>query len=266
MQTACVTRVAKPMLLVVDVGNTQTHFGTIRDAELVEHRRFATVRQSTGDELGAAFASLLELRGQSFDDLDASIVSTVVPELEPEYEAMGGRYLGHPTLLVGPGLKTGMPIRIDNPRELGADRLVNSIAAYERFGGPCVVVDFGTSINYDVVSADGEFLGGIIAPGVEISMEALHQRAAKLVRVDLERPRAVIGKSTIDSVRSGVVYGFAGQVDGIVERVRGELGDDTRAIATGGLAEFIVPYCESIDEVDDLLTLTGLRLLYERNR
>jgi type III pantothenate kinase len=254
------------MLLVVDVGNTQTHFGTFRDAELVEHWRFATVRESTGDELGAAFASLLELRGQSFDDLDASIVSTVVPELEPEYEAMGGRYLGHPTLLVGPGLKTGMPIRIDNPRELGADRLVNSIAAYERFGGPCVVVDFGTSINYDVVSADGEFLGGIIAPGVEISMEALHQRAAKLVRVDIERPRAVIGKSTIDSVRSGVVYGFAGQVDGIVERVRGELGDDTRAIATGGLAEFIVPYCESIDEVDDLLTLTGLRLLYERNR
>jgi type III pantothenate kinase len=254
------------MLLVVDVGPTQTHFGTFRDAELVEHWRFATVRESTGDELGAAFASLLELRGQSFDDVDASIVSTVVPELEPEYEAMGARYLGHPTLLVGPGLKTGMPIRIDNPRELGADRLVNSIAAYERFGGPCVVVDFGTSINYDVVSADGEFLGGIIAPGVEISMEALHQRAAKLVRVDLERPRAVIGKSTIDSVRSGVVYGFAGQVDGIVERVRGELGEDTRAIATGGLAEFIVPYCESIDEVDDLLTLTGLRLLYERNR
>ena len=253
------------MLLVVDVGNTQTHFGTFRDGELVEHWRFATVRESTGDELGAAFASLLELRGQSFDDVDASIVSTVVPELEPEYEAMGARYLGHPTLLVGPGLKTGMPIRIDNPRELGADRLVNSIAAYERFGGPCVVVDFGTSINYDVVSADGEFLGGIIAPGVEISMEALHQRAAKLVRVDLERPRAVIGKSTIDSVRSGVVYGFAGQVDGIVERVRGELGDDTRAIATGGLAEFITPYCESIDEVDDLLTLTGLRLLYERN-
>ncbi|MFL5889882.1 MAG: type III pantothenate kinase [Solirubrobacteraceae bacterium] len=253
------------MLLVVDVGNTQTHFGTFRDGELVEHWRFATVRESTGDELGAAFASLLELRGQSFDDVDASIVSTVVPELEPEYEAMSARYLGHPTLLVGPGLKTGMPIRIDNPRELGADRLVNSIAAYERFGGPCVVVDFGTSINYDVVSADGEFLGGIIAPGVEISMEALHQRAAKLVRVDLERPRAVIGKSTIDSVRSGVVYGFAGQVDGIVERVRGELGEDTRAIATGGLAEFIVPYCESIDEVDDLLTLTGLRLLYERN-
>ncbi|MFL5903823.1 MAG: type III pantothenate kinase [Solirubrobacteraceae bacterium] len=253
------------MLLVVDVGNTQTHFGTFRDGELVEHWRFATVRESTGDELGAAFASLLELRGQSFDDVHASIVSTVVPELEPEYEAMSARYLGHPTLLVGPGLKTGMPIRIDNPRELGADRLVNSIAAYERFGGPCVVVDFGTSINYDVVSADGEFLGGIIAPGVEISMEALHQRAAKLVRVDLERPRAVIGKSTIDSVRSGVVYGFAGQVDGIVERVRGELGEDTRAIATGGLAEFIVPYCESIDEVDDLLTLTGLRLLYERN-
>jgi type III pantothenate kinase len=253
------------MLLAVDVGNTQTHFGTFRGDELVEHWRLATVRESTADELGAAFASLLELRGLSFDDLDASIVSTVVPELEREYDAMAGRYLDHATILVGPGLRTGMPIRIDNPRELGADRLVNAIAAYERFHSACVVVDFGTSINYDVVSDDGEFLGGIIAPGVEISMEALHQRAAKLVRVDLERPRGVIGKSTIDSVRSGVVYGFAGLVDGIVERVRGELGEDTRAVATGGLAEFIVPCCESIDEVDDLLTLTGLRLLYERN-
>jgi type III pantothenate kinase len=253
------------MLLVVDVGNTQTHFGTFRGGELVEHWRFATVRTSTADELGAAFASLLELRGLSFEDLDASIFSTVVPELEPEYEGMAARYLGHAPLIVGPGLKTGMPIQIDNPRELGADRIVNSIAAYERFHAACVVVDFGTSINYDVVSANGEFLGGIIAPGVEISLDALHQKAAKLVRVDLEAPRTVIGKSTIDSVRSGVVYGFAGQVDGIVERVRGELGEETRAIATGGLAEFIVPYCESIDEVDDLLTLTGLRLLYERN-
>jgi type III pantothenate kinase len=254
-----------PMLLAVDVGNTQTHFGTFRDGELGEHWRFATVRTSTADELGAALSNLLELRGLAFGDLDASIISTVVPELEPEYEAMVERYLRHKALLVGPGLKTGMPIRIDNPRELGADRLVNSIAAYERFHSACVVVDFGTSINYDVVSADGEFLGGIIAPGVEISLDALHQRAAKLVRVDLDEPRGVIGKSTIDSVRSGVVYGFAGQVDGIVERVRAELGDETKAIATGGLAEWIVPYCESIDEVDDLLTLTGLRLIYERN-
>jgi type III pantothenate kinase len=253
------------MLLVVDVGNTQTHFGTFRGDELLEHWRFATVRTSTADELGAAYANLLELRGVAFEDLDASVFSTVVPELEPEYEAMAEQYLGTHPVMVGPGLKTGMPIRIDNPRELGADRLVNSIAAYDRFHSACVVVDFGTSINYDVVSADGEFLGGIIAPGVEISMEALHQRAAKLVRVDLEEPRGVIGKSTIDSVRSGIVYGFAGQVDGIVERVRAELGEDTRAIATGGLAQFIVPFCDSIDEVDDLLTLTGLRLIYERN-
>ena len=253
------------MLLAVDVGNTQTHFGTFRAGELVEHWRFATVRTSTADELGAALLNLLELRGLTFDDLDASIISTVVPELEPEYEDMVQRYLRHAAMLVGPALKTGMAIRIDNPRELGADRLVNAVAAYERFHAACVVVDFGTSINYDVVSAEGEFLGGIIAPGVEISMEALHQRAAKLVRVDLEEPRGVIGKSTIDSVRSGVVYGFAGQVDGIVDRVRAELGEDTRAIATGGLAHFIVPYCDSIDEIDDLLTLTGLRLIYERN-
>jgi type III pantothenate kinase len=253
------------MLLAVDAGNTQTHFGAFRDGQLVEHWRFATVRESTADQLGAALANLLALRGLSFGDLEASVISSVVPELEPEWEAVCTRYLGHQPVIIGPGVKTGMAIQIDNPRELGADRLVNAVAGYDRFGGPCVVVDFGTSINYDVVSGAGEFLGGVIAPGVEISMEALHQRAAKLVRVDLEEPRGVIGKSTIDSVRSGVVYGFAGQVDGIVGRIKGELGEAARAIATGGLAGWIVPHCHTIDEVDDLLTLTGLRLIHERN-
>src|ERR671926_322997 len=180
------------MLLVVDVGNTQTHIGMCREAELVEHWRFATVRQSTADELGAALRSLLELRGMTFDDVDASIVSSTVPQLRPEWTDMARRYLGHDMPVVGPGLKTGMPIRYDNPREIGPDRLVNAVAGYERVGGACVVVDFGTTINYDIVSSDGELLGAIFTPGVEISLEALAERAAKLPTVDIEPPRELI--------------------------------------------------------------------------
>ena len=253
------------MLLVVDVGNTQTHLGTFRDGALHEHWRFATVRQSTADELGAALLSLLGLRGVSFEDLEASIVSSTVPELAPEWAAMAERYLGHNMPVVGPGLRTGMAIRIDNPREVGADRLVNAIAAHDRFGGPCVVVDFGTGMNIDVVSADGEYVGGMIAPGIEISMDALTARGAKLLRVELEAPRALIGKSTVEAIRSGVVYGYAGMVDGIVGRLRAELGPELATIATGGLAGYVVPYCETVSEIDDLLTLRGLRLIWERN-
>jgi type III pantothenate kinase len=254
------------MLLVVDVGNTQTHFGTWRDGELVEHWRFATVRESTADELGAALRSLLELRGVTLDDLSASIVSSTVPQLGPEWATMAGRYLSHEMLVVGPGIKTGMAIRYDNPREIGADRLVNAVAAFDKVKGAVVVVDFGTAITYDPVSADGEYLGGIITPGVEISMEALTARAAALPRVDIAPPRSLIGKSTIDAIRSGIVYGFAGAVDSIVRRLRAEMGEDTETIATGGLAGHIVPFTETIDQVDDLLTLTGLKLLHERNR
>jgi type III pantothenate kinase len=254
------------MLLAVDVGNTQTHFGTFRGTELVEHWRFATVRESTADELGAALRNLLELRGMGMADLRDSIVSSTVPQLGPEWADMVARYLGHEMLVVGPGIKTGMPLRYDNPREIGADRLVNAVAAYDRIRDACIVVDFGTAITYDPVSADGEYLGGIICPGVEISMEALTTRAAKLPKIDLGPPRQLIGKTTVDAIRSGIVYGFAGQVDGIVRRLRAEMGEETETIATGGLAQHIVPYTETIDEVDDLLTLTGLRLLHERNR
>jgi len=252
------------MLLAVDVGNTQTHFGTFDGADLVEHWRFATVRDSTADELGAALRNLLELRGVGLADLTSSIVSSTVPQLAPEWEAMTRRYLGHEAMIVGPGIKTGMPLRYDNPREIGADRLVNAVAAYDRVQGACIVVDFGTALTYDPVSADGEYLGGIISPGVEISLEALYSRAAKLPRVDLAPPRSLIGKSTIDAIRSGVVYGFAGQVDTILRRLRAELGE-CETIATGGLSEHIVPFCEEVDVVDDLLTLNGLRLLYELN-
>ncbi len=255
------------MLLAVDVGNTQTHFGTWDGDTLVEHWRFATVRESTADELGAALRSLVELRGVGLADLTDSIVSSTVPQLAPEWEEMGRRYLGHETKVVGPGLKTGMPIRIDNPHELGADRLVNAVAAHDRLGGPCVSVDFGTAITYDVVSAAGEYVGGIITPGIEISMEALTERGAKLPKIDLAEPRMVIGKSTVDAIRSGIVYGFAGQVDGIIGRIRGEMGDGLRTIATGGLAEHVVPFTAPgvIEEVDDLLTLKGLRLLHALN-
>jgi type III pantothenate kinase len=256
----------RTVLLVVDVGNTQTHFGAYDGETLVEHWRFATVRSSTSDELGAALRSLLALRGLSFEDIEASIVSSTVPQLRPEWTAMAARYLGHEMPAIGPGVRTGKPIRIDNPRELGADRLVNAVAAYERAGAPVIVVDLGTALTFDVVSAEGEYVGGIIAPGVEISLEALSARAAALPKIDLTPPRTLIGKSTVDSIRSGIVYGFAGQIDTFVGRLRDELGDTTEAIATGGLAAAIVPFCETIDDVDDLLTLEGLRIIHERNR
>ena len=254
------------MLLVDDVGNTQTHFGTYEGGELVEHWRFATVRDSTADEIGAALRNLVELRGVDLEQIDSSIVSSTVPQLGPQWLEMTERYLGHEMLVVGPGFKTGMPLRYDNPREIGADRLVNAVAAYERTQGACIVVDFGTAITYDPVSADGEYLGGIISPGVEISVEALASRAAKLPKVDLEPPRALIGKSTIEAIRSGVIYGFAAMVDGIVGRLLEEMGEETATIATGGLAHHIVPFTERIDEIDDLLTLEGLRILFERNQ
>jgi type III pantothenate kinase len=257
------------MLLVVDVGNTQTHFGLFRDGEttVAEHWRFATVRDSTGDELGAALQNLLGLRGLGFGDVDDSIVSTTVPQLSEQWTLMARHYLRAPMLVVGPTIKTGMPIRYDNPHEVGADRLANAVAAYERVHDTCVVVDFGTAITYDVVSAAGEYLGGIITPGAEISIDALYDRAAKLPKVELAKPRTLIGKNTVDAIRSGIVYGFAGQVEGIVRRLRAELGPTTYVIATGGLAGVLTPFIrETIDEVDDLLTLSGLRLIYERNR
>ena len=254
------------MLLVVDVGNTQTHFGTFDDDALVEHWRFASIRTATADELGATLRNLLELRGVGLADLTGSIVSSTVPSLEPEWVTMGRRYLGHETLAVGPGIRAGMPIRIDNPRELGADRLVNAIAAFEVLGGPCISVDFGTAVTYDVVSGDGEYLGGVITPGIELSLEALTERGAKLPKIDLITPRSAIGRSTVEAIRSGIVFGYAAQADGLVRRIHGELGEQCEVIATGGLAPIVVPHTETIDHTDDLLTLNGLKLIHERNQ
>jgi type III pantothenate kinase len=253
------------MLLAVDVGNTQTHIGAFDGEDLVRDWRLGTVPSATADELAATVSNLLTLDGLSFAEMDGAIVSTVVPQLGPEYEHLSERHMGKPCLLVGPSLKTGMPILVDNPHELGADRLVNAVAAHAAVNGACVAVDFGTSTNFDVVSGGGEYLGGVIGPGVEISLEALTSRTAKLPRIDLSAPEGPIGKHTQAAIKAGFAYGFAGLVDGIDRRLAEALGEKTTFLATGGLARTIAPHCETIDEVDPLLTLRGLQLIYERN-
>jgi type III pantothenate kinase len=249
------------MLLAVDVGNTQTVFGLFEGEQLVEHWRIATERNRSGDELGAMFKSFLDL-----ERADGICVSTTVPQLARAYADFAARYTQAELLEVGPGVKTGMPMRYDDPREVGPDRIANAVAASVRYGAPCIVVDFGTSTNFDVVSPDGEYVGGVLAPGVEISMDALFQRAARLFKVDYAEPPTVIAKTTAASLQSGLVYGFAGQVDGIVERIRGELGVNAQTVATGGLAELIAPHARTLERVDPFLTLEGLRLIWERSR
>jgi type III pantothenate kinase len=253
------------MLLAVDVGNTQTHLGAFDGDRLTEHWRFQTRAGATGDELAERIGGLLGLSGLGLGDLDAVCVSSVVPPLGAQYEQLTERYLEASCLLIGPGVRTGMPIMIENPIEVGADRLVNAVAAYDRFQSACVVVDFGTGINFDAVSAAGEYLGGAIAPGLEISLTALVERAARIPRIDLEEPETAIGRSSRAAIQSGVVFGFAGLIDGVVRRIEDEMGE-VRLLATGGLAAAIVPFTETIDEVDEMLTLKGLRLIHERNK
>ena len=249
------------MLLAVDVGNTQTVLGMYSGVELVDHWRLATERTRTGDELGVLLAGLLDP-----ESVDGICLSTTVPSIVREWESLAERWAQAPLLVVGPGVKTGIPIRYDDPREVGPDRIVNAVAARERYGAPAIVVDFGTSTNFDVVSPAGEYVGGVLAPGIEISMEALFARAARLVNVDFVAPATVIGKTTVGGLQSGLVYGFAGQVDGIVARIREELeAPGAPAIATGGLAELVAPHSSTIERVDPFLTLEGLRLVWELN-
>jgi type III pantothenate kinase len=250
------------MLLAIDVGNTQTVFGLFDGSALREQFRVGTDRAHTGDELAVLLRSFVEL-----DSLDGIVLCSSVPPLVREYEQFAERWAGTTLLVLGPGVSTGVPIRYDDPREVGPDRIANAVAARARHGVPAVVVDFGTSTNFDVINEAGEFAGGVLAPGVEISMDALFARAARLPRVPFEAPERVISQTTTAALQSGLVYGFAGQVDAIVDRIRTELGaPDAPVVATGGLADLIAPHSRTITAVDPELTLQGLRLVWERNR
>jgi len=248
------------VLLAVDVGNTQTVFGLFENGTLGEHWRVATELHRTSDELGALVGRFIDLTR-----IDGVCVSSTVPALVREYEGFAERWAKAPLLLLGPGVRTGIPMRYDDPREVGPDRIANAVAAKERHGAPCIVVDFGTSTNFDVVSPDGAYVGGVLAPGIEISMDALFQRAARLVKVDFVEPPSAIGKTTQTALQSGLVFGFGGQVDGIVAAIRAELGVDAPVVATGGLAGLIAPHSKVIETIDPFLTLEGLRLVWDLN-
>ncbi|HVE74772.1 MAG TPA: type III pantothenate kinase [Mycobacteriales bacterium] len=249
------------MLLAVDVGNTNTVLGVFEGEQVAHSWRIQTDARATADELRLTFQGLLE--GVTVTGI--ALCSTV-PAVLREMRTMLGRYYADiPTVIVEPGVRTGVPLLFDNPKEVGADRVVNTLAAHHLWGGPVVVVDFGTSTNLDVVSAKGEFLGGALAPGIEISVEALASRAAQLRKVELVEPRSVIGKNTVEALQSGILYGFAGQVDGLVRRVVAELGGQATVVATGGLAPLVIGHCETVSLHEPDLTLIGLRLVFEKN-
>ncbi|MBR94519.1 MAG: pantothenate kinase [Micrococcales bacterium] len=250
------------MLLAVDVGNTNTVLGLFTGEELVRSWRITTHARATGDEMALTFRGLLDEQPEITGLVLCSTVPSVLHELRPMLSSF---FHEIPVVIVEPGTKTGVPILTDNPKEVGADRIVNTLAAHQQFGGPCIVVDFGTSTNLDVVSAQGEFLGGALAPGIDISLEALSAKAAQLRKVEVVRPRSPIGKNTVEALQSGAVFGFAGQVDGLVDRIIEEIGPVTAVVATGGLASVVIGESETITHHDPHLTLNGLRMVFERN-
>jgi len=254
------------MLLALDVGNTNTVIGVFDGQALVTHWRLSTRREGTRDEYGILIKGLFDFGGLDFQAVLAVIISSVVPPLQGPLEEMARQYFGVEPMVVGPGIKTGMPILYESPREVGADRIVNAVAAFEAYGGPCIVVDFGTATTFDAISARGEYVGGVICPGIGISSEALFQHAAKLPRVDISRPKVVIGRNTVGSMQAGLYYGYLSLVEGVVARMRAELGGKAAVVATGGLAQLLLTESTAVDHVDPLLTLTGLRILFERNQ
>jgi type III pantothenate kinase len=253
------------MLLAIDVGNTQTVVGLYTDAVLTDHWRIATVAERTSDELALVVQQFLGFHGFSFEDSITGVaIASGVPRVTAALREMVERYFGFAPLVIEPGVRTGMPILYDNPKEVGADRIADAVGAYDLYGGPCVVVDMGTATTVEAISANGEYMGGAITPGVGVSLDALYQSAAALRRVELVEPRSVIGRSTVESIEAGTLYGFAGLVDSLARRFMEELGPST-VVATGGFSSLIAPYSDTIEHVEPWLTLHGLRIVYERN-
>ena len=253
------------MLLAIDVGNTNTVLGVFEGASLLAHWRLTTRREQTADEYGILVRNLFATSGFDPARVDAVALASVVPPLTPVLVELARQYLGQEALVVGPGVDTGMPILYEPPGDVGADRIVNGVAAFAAYGGPVIVVDFGTATTFDVITRRGEYVGGVICPGIGISADALFQRAARLPRVDVRNPGRVVGRSTVESMQSGLYFGYGAMCEGLIARIRAELGEPARVVATGGLAETLAAEIPSIEAVDPVLTLTGLRLIWERN-